>query len=297
MTARSRHYLASRRWFERSLALQRAVFDGVSLGLLDPDDLAAVSDEFHATGTECRRRDHNHGGLFRWEEAVLAERFTATTRLVVLAAGAGREVIALARRGIAVDGYEPDPGLRRLGHDLIVELGLDTTIADADPSVVPTFHHAYDGAIVGWGAYSLMTPSAVRIEFLTELVGRLPADAPVLVSAMTRPARHGYLSAVCRTASVLRRVRRRESPELGDTLQPNLTHLFSIEELVGELRSAGLHVVDAGNGDYGWAVGSVPAHAIDLTRRDPVHHEELQNEYPGNQPADQNRPSDLAAGR
>jgi regulator of RNase E activity RraB len=268
MTTRADRYLHARRWIDGALALQRGVFDGVSLGLLDDDDLASVGDVYHATTSECRRRNHNHGGLFRWEEAVWAERFTATSRIAVLAAGAGREVIALARRGVAVDGYEPDPGLRRFGNDLLVELGLDATIADADPSTIPTFHHDYDGAIVGWGVYSLITPRSTRVAFLQELASRLPPHAPVLLSAMTRPGQHRYVEIVHRTSSALRRVRRQPATELGDTLQPNLTHLFALDELMAEVRAGGLNVVDADSGDYGWVVGSVPEPAIDLTEQE-----------------------------
>lgn len=267
---RAQRYLRWRARVDGGLALVHGVVDGVSLGMLDGAEVDAVGRAYHATGSECLRRSHNRGGLFRWEEAALAERFTAVSRLVVLAAGAGREVIALARRGVVADGYEPDPTLRRLGNDLLVELGLDATIAEMEPSVVPPFNGDYDGAIVGWGAYSLITPRATRVAFVAELVRRLPAHAPVLVSGMTRPVNERYLATVHATAASVRRVRRRERPELGDTVQPNLTHLFTVDELREELAAAGLHVLDAGSGDYGWAVGAVPDAELDLTQVRPT---------------------------
>jgi hypothetical protein len=98
-----------------------------------------------------------------------------------------------------------------------------------------------DGVIVGWGAYSLIHGRAARVRLLADAREHLPAGGVVLLSFFEAP-RHGReLRGTRSIASALRRVRgRREDVELGDTLAPNLVHVFTPAEVRDELEAAGL---------------------------------------------------------
>ena len=93
--------------------------------------------------------------------------------------------------------------------------------------------------IVGWGAYSLMHGRDRRLGFLRTARAVLPPGAPVLISFFDRPADAREMRWTRTGANVLRRLRGRPLVELGDTLSPNLVHVFLRSEFEGEVREAG----------------------------------------------------------
>jgi hypothetical protein len=102
-----------------------------------------------------------------------------------------------------------------------------------------------DGVIVGWGAYSLIHGRAARMRLLAEARERLPSGGVVLLSCF-EASHHGRELRGTRTvANALRRVRGGRTPvELGDTLAPNLVHVFTHAELRDEIEGAGLELAE-----------------------------------------------------
>ena len=106
-------------------------FDGLFLGLLSPQDIAAFDEHYYAQMREffAGRRaryidaDRNDQGFFGWEGEVIAEYLPAPRRVVVTSAGAGREVLALMNAGYDAVGYEPNAELVRGGGELLASRG------------------------------------------------------------------------------------------------------------------------------------------------------------------------------
>ncbi|HEU4455376.1 MAG TPA: class I SAM-dependent methyltransferase [Longimicrobium sp.] len=234
---------------------------GVRLGLMTREQLHALDERYYSGGKGGEHVDysgdaHNLSGLFDWEQPVIERFFAPGGRLLVMGAGGGREVVALARMGYRVDGCEPHPGLVDYATRLLEREGVDATMSVVPRDTVPRAETRYDGIVVGWGTYMLVQGRARRIALLRELRALAVPGAPVLLSFFYRdagsPFRHDLIA---RLGSALRRRRGLEPVEEGDALAPNFIHLFTEEEVRAELREGGWEPVLYDTFGTGHAVG------------------------------------------
>jgi len=221
------------------------VVTGVRLGLMSREELHALDERYYSGGKAGEHIDyageaHNRSGLAEWERRVLERFFPPRGRLLVMGAGGGREVLALARMGYDVDGFEPHPGLVDFANSLLEREGVSSRVSVSARDETPRSDARYDGVIVGWGAYMLIQGRARRIALLRGLRALAAPGAPVVLSFFYRdpgsPFRHGLIA---RLGSALRRRRGDEPVEEGDALAPNFVHLFTEAEVRSELAEAG----------------------------------------------------------
>ena len=95
--------------------------------------------------------------------------------------------------------------------------------------------------MIGWGGFSLVHRRAGRAAMLREVRRRLPRGGPVLLSFFARADESRELRLTRAIANALRG-RGRERAELGDTLAPNLVHVFTPPRLAQEIDAAGLEL-------------------------------------------------------
>lgn len=168
------------------------------LSLASPGVLEAYSDLAYSAQSTYQSDQPTTGmGLFAWEERALAAFPPAPARVLVGAAGGGREAFALASRGYSVTAFEPSPVLARSmaeraareGHvagfraryaDLPILGPARAADAPLDLRGVPPF----DAGILGWASLSHLTTDQARVETL-RWFARL-VKGPVLVSFFTR---------------------------------------------------------------------------------------------------------------
>ncbi|MBV8150260.1 MAG: hypothetical protein JOY59_01785, partial [Candidatus Eremiobacteraeota bacterium] len=244
----SRDDLASRLYFaiESALDLQRrigrktyALYQAVLLGMLDRDALNAITGLCYAAKAPRWSEDaYLRSGLMAWEELALATEFRDCRSILVASAGGGREMLALAQRGLAVTGFDCAPNLVESSRALLASHGVSATIVAAAPDECPPVG-PHDGAIVGWCGYMHILGRDARIRFLRGLRAQLPVGGPLLVSSLTRPERHRELELIARLANVLRRLRRRPPVEVGDEVRWHYHHRFAPSEIAAELEAAG----------------------------------------------------------
>ena len=252
-----RWYYRSDRLANAALRVLRGVFDGVWLGILTREQLARIDEVYYDRAREYMSESHNRSGLFAWEQAAVDHHFSGVRRIIVTSAGGGREMLALAKSGYQVAGYEPHEDLARFGNRLLKSDGIEATIATCGRDAWPPEAGEADGVIVGWSGYTLTVGRARRVAFLRAATRLLPAGAPVLISFFVVDGRDIRLRTSARIASALRRFLRREPVALGDSLIPMLVHFFTRDEVVAELADGGLDLVDFGTEECGWAVGCV----------------------------------------
>jgi hypothetical protein len=238
-------------------------FDGFWLGLLDRATLDRLDEDFYARGQDIedgrrftyRDEQHNLAGLRDWEEAAIDAHFSPGARVVVTGAGGGREVIGLLERGHDAVGFEPNGALVAAGSELLRRLGhgdrLRTCARDEFPADAPPC----DAVLVGWGSYMLIAGRPRRLAFLRAARQALPIGAPIVCSFFVRPSGTRYFTTVAATANLIRRVRRAERVELGDSIGLNFTHSFTRREIEQELAEAGFRIVAFAAEPYGHAVG------------------------------------------
>ncbi|MEM9595220.1 MAG: class I SAM-dependent methyltransferase [Acidobacteriota bacterium] len=217
---------------------------GLWLGLLDRRDLHALDGACYDGWAEYHGSEHNRRGLWPWEERALDAHFPTEGRFLVVAAGGGREALALVARGYAIHGCECHPDLLRVAQKRLAEVapGARLLPSPRDGLAAPT--RDYDGAFLGWGAHSLVAGRGRRVDLLTSLGRHLRPGAPVLLSFLAHIGRAPGLRAIAPVANAVRRFRRRAPVERGDTLAPNFVHVFDRPGILAEVDAAGFDVVD-----------------------------------------------------
>lgn len=257
---------ASTGWRNAGAVLQ-AVYEGVWLGLLRRSDLHAFDERFYDRNGAYHDEAHNLRGLFPWEVTAL-ESFEGCRRVLVIGAGGGREVLALARLGFEVDGYECNRALVAFAEDFLPRQDCAARVRWLARDDVPAADAPYDGIVVGWSAYMLISGRAHRIGLLRRLRPLARPGAPLLLSFFTRAADGPRVRIAAAVANGIRAVLRRERAERGDALAPNFVHYFTAKEVGAELREAGWEpkrFTGHGTGarDSGWAIGIAPGAAAD----------------------------------
>lgn len=253
-------YYRWNRVVDGGLRALRGVSDGIWLGVLSRSQLSRIDEHYYRRAAEYTTESYNQGGLFPWEHGAVDKYFGDVHRIVVTSAGAGREVLALARAGHEVTGYEPHPHLAAEGNRLLAAAGVDASIRVCDRDRWPDGTPEADGVVAGWGGYMLIAGRSRRVAFLRGAVRSLPAGAPVLVSFAAVSGHDIRLRTAARLANLLRRVAGREPVALGDAMEPTYIHCFTRPELEAELSEAGLDLAEFGTDGYGWAVGHVRCH-------------------------------------
>lgn len=139
------------------------------------------------------------GGLFEWEaDALSGEPFPSQGRVLITAAGAGRETRVLAERGFQVVAFEPsslaEHGLRDSAGwgDVTFLKGSHADFVSAvtdrqGPLASIPASGAFDAVIIGWEGMSYLSDNAERIELL-RAVRRVAPEAPLLISYIPGPA-------------------------------------------------------------------------------------------------------------
>jgi len=182
----------------------RAVLSMASPGILEAYSELAYS----AQHTYQSDQPTTELGLFAWEQRALVAFPQPPARVLVGAAGGGREAFALAKQGYAVTAFEPSPVLaqsmaRRAERDGGVEayrasymnLPLLHPARPSGPSLDTRTVAPFDAGILGWASLSHLTTDEARVDTL-RWFARL-VSGPVLVSFFTRqdpgaaaPSRH-----------------------------------------------------------------------------------------------------------
>jgi hypothetical protein len=220
----------------------RGTVNGVRLGVLDEPALARIDERYYESTDIYVTEEWNERGLMDWEQAVVDELFVPGDRLLVVACGGGREVLALLRSGYDAYGCESHLTLSAFGDSFLAERGHSGRIEPAGRDEVPAGPPCH-GIIIGWGAYSLVGGRAARIRFLAGARARLPHGGYTMLSCFGRRAPGRELRWTAGLANGLRRLRRATPVELGETLAPNRVRVFSYADLADEASNAGFALV------------------------------------------------------
>jgi hypothetical protein len=250
---RLRWFKYADRCFNRLAKLIAALHEGFWLGCLSAEDLNALTASHYEQTHEYSSAEHNQRGLFDWETAALKRYFPPGSRILVAAAGGGREVLALRRMGYAAEGFECSPWLLQASEALFDRLGEPRGVTLCPPNEVPAGPADYTGIIVGWSAYTHIPTRRRRIAFLQGLRQRALPGAPILLSFFARDRDPGYENVVYRVSRAARFLfrGRKEESEPGDHLSWCFHHTFTREEVESELKAAAFrpqHYSEVGEG-------------------------------------------------
>jgi len=172
---------SSLEFIKKTYNLMDAVLSGLWLGIMSEKSLD-LYDELHYNKSQKYTDDnYNLSGLFEWEKERIVKYFSKSKKILLLAAGGGRETVALIRMGYIVDSYECNRKLVEYGNVFLQKYTKDYIIKYLQKDSVPDLIRKYDGIIIGWGAYSHIRGSEKRIAFLKKLQPFLKKDAPLMI--------------------------------------------------------------------------------------------------------------------
>lgn len=248
---------ASFRFLKNLTNILDALFSGFWLGVMGKKSIA-YSDELYYNYTPSYSDEkYNESGFFGWEKPIIEKYFSDAKNILLIAAGGGREVIALNKMGIEVDAYECNPKLVEFGNSLLKKHDINSSIKSLARNSVPDDIRQYDGIIIGWGAYSLIRGRESRIGFLNSLRPFFKSDTFLMASFIYSTRRSRKDKIIKQVSDFLTFLHKKDRTEIGDRLVPNFLHYFSEEEIKSEFAQADLKVIDYSCTDYGCLIARI----------------------------------------
>lgn len=249
---------------ERVLSLisngSAAIIQGVALGLLSNRQLENLTVQRYETALSIAAYSNSsylNNGLFIWERETVRHYFPSRARVLVAAAGAGRELIALAKAGYEVEGFDCSQPLVESGRRELLNQGLSVRLDYAAPSSVPRLNGKFEAVLIGFSGYMYIPGRERRIRFLSQLADVLNPHGVVMLS-FTEGSLSKRRTWVARIGTALRRLRNDNPVEEGDSLKDGFQHHFVREQIQAEMNEAGLKMVNYEGGScYGHAVGQI----------------------------------------
>jgi len=249
--------LSSFSFMKKLFNYSEAVLSGFWLGIMGEksidfsDELAYNSTKFYID------ENYNRSGLFEWEKPIIQKHFVNAKNILLIAAGGGRESLALSRIGFDVDSYECNPKLIEFGNKFLNKNGINKGIKYLKRNTVPSEVMKYDGIIIGWGAYSLIPGKKRRHDFLTGLFPFMKKETPLMISFLWIGKKSRKDKIIKSVSNVFRVLRNKEKTELGDRLSPDFIHYFDEEEIKDELIKANYRVIDYYRKDTGCLIAVI----------------------------------------
>ncbi len=194
----SARYRLLRRWALRSREIQSALrrvetavesWTGalLSRALRDAEKEALSIDLYDASF----RPENDHDGLYAWEARWFERRLPrAPASVLIGAAGAGRETVALRDLGYRVRAFEPSESAfheceRRLGSELVDRASYRDFIAsvlhDEENGLNLPPDGSFDAILLGWGSFGHVLQRKERFELL-RACDRAAPEGPILLS-------------------------------------------------------------------------------------------------------------------
>jgi len=197
------------------------------------------------------------GGLFGWEQTLLERpSIPRSGRVLLAAAGGGRELKALLDRGFEVTAFEPNPvlfdGARRVAAGrggARVEQASYADLIAAARGVGPLAwlaKESFDYVLFGWGSFTHLTQLDLQLGAL-RAVRTLAPQAPLSLSFFMRPAQQPD-SRSARMRGLLRSALRRAGnprpiePGLGYDYGGGFVYSFTHEEVSSLASLAGYQI-------------------------------------------------------
>ncbi len=175
-------------------SLRDGVRDELLLAWIRQEDRAGLTAAVYAEQQTYLPGGHRfQSGLFPWERKALdSPLFPRSGRVLVGAAGAGRELVALQERGFSVVAFDPCApfadaarGVADPAKSTVIHASYADLVAAAEgrcgPLAAAIAGPPFDAVVLGWGSLSHVLPSSERTSLLRAVHTLAPA-APVLTS-------------------------------------------------------------------------------------------------------------------
>lgn len=234
-----------------------AILTGFWLGVMSEKSLDYSDELYYNRNKKYTDDKYNETGLFVWEKVAIEKYFTNTKNILLIAAGGGREALALIKMGFEVDSYECNTALIEYGNVLLHRNKIEKKIKYLQKNSVPNEIKKYDGIIIGWGAYSLIRGNKKRLSFLASLYPFLHERTPLMISFLFTGEKRRKEKIIKNVSDFFRIFSKKGKTEPGDRLVPDFVHYFTEEEIKNELIQSKFRVIGYNNVDYGCIIAGI----------------------------------------
>jgi hypothetical protein len=182
---------------QRAVNLQDSVRDELFLAWVPQNERTTLTTRLYShEASYLPGHGHVERGLFPAEEYALRARPLAPgSRILLGAAGTGRELVALVERGYDVVAFDPCASFANAARSIAPHVKfVDASYADVvhavssgtGPLAFLNDGPPIDAVLFGWGSLSHVLPHAERVQLLSAL-RRLAPRAPIFASFLYRP--------------------------------------------------------------------------------------------------------------
>ncbi|MBK9262803.1 MAG: hypothetical protein IPM54_23740 [Polyangiaceae bacterium] len=182
---------------QRAVNLQDSLRDELFLAWIPPGERTAITTSLYSREPSYMPgRGHVERGLFPAEEYALRARPLAPgARILLGAAGTGRELVTLVQRGFDVVAFDPCSSFADAARSIAPQSKfVDASYADViqaarsgtGPLAFVRDEPAFDAIMFGWGSLSHVLPHAERVSLFSALRTLAPR-APIFASFLFRP--------------------------------------------------------------------------------------------------------------
>jgi hypothetical protein len=178
----ARCFLATTQLWSRINTWVEALNAGIWMGLLNRNGLNALDAWYYHRARGYMSDRHNMSGLAPWEAHIIEKYFSSSHRVLVLAAGGRREVLALARLGFEVEAWECNSRLAESATDFMRRCGYEVRVRHYDRDSLPAITATFDAIVFGWGGYMLVQECQRRVALLKALRSATSLGSPILLS-------------------------------------------------------------------------------------------------------------------
>lgn len=199
------------------------------MNLLSADDVMDITIRSYRTGCGFDSAEFNIHGVLPVEAERFSNQFRQPAKILVAAAGGGREMIFLARAGHQVAGFDPAAALVDACRRNLAQSGFSARVELSERIGVPEDLGEFDGLVIGRGAYHHIPLVSQRIAFLRACRQHLRTGAGMVLGEVmfeygARPSVKGESDSL---------------PHAGDTMNECFGHRFTKAELIDEVTNAG----------------------------------------------------------
>jgi ubiquinone/menaquinone biosynthesis C-methylase UbiE len=206
--------------------------------------------------------DLEEDGLQQWEKQILDRYHINSGRMLVLAAGWGREAIAIAQRGVRVVGIEVNAMAARAARGRAKTMGVPAWFLQADLRHLPTDRAWFDCVLLSKTMYSAIAGKSQRQSWLANLRRVLTPNGKVILSFLPERPPASHLRTARRRLTMMLASLPGGNPgyQLGDECASgHFLHWFQHEaEIRSELVGAGVRIQDL-DMSAGFAVLTYPS--------------------------------------
>lgn len=247
---------SSFRFLKNLTSFLDAFFSGFWLGVMGEKSLDYSDELFYNNNPHYTDDKYNEAGLFEWEKSMIDKHFSKAKTILLIAAGGGRETLALAKLGFGVESYECNTKLIEYGNELLKKNNIPARIKYLPRNTVPEVRNN-DAIIIGWGAYSLIRGNKSRLSFLSELNPFLNKETLLMISFLWMGKRGQRDNIINGVSNFFRIFSTKHRTEPGDRLVPDFIHYFTDEEIKNEIAQSGLRIIDYYTKDYGCLIATI----------------------------------------